>query len=66
MARAYCGRVCLQHRDGDWRLDPEVGGGGEEHLLFDTGAMRAPAGLIGGPPIFARTVDPETRRTLGL
>jgi uncharacterized cupin superfamily protein len=26
---------------GDWRPDPEVGGGAEEHVLFDDGAMRA-------------------------
>jgi quercetin dioxygenase-like cupin family protein len=25
----------------DWRPDPEVGSGAEEHVLFDTGAMRA-------------------------
>jgi quercetin dioxygenase-like cupin family protein len=25
----------------DWRADPEIGGGAEEHVLFDTGAMRA-------------------------
>ena len=25
----------------DWSPDPEVGGGAEEHLLFDNGAMRA-------------------------
>jgi quercetin dioxygenase-like cupin family protein len=25
----------------DWRDDPEIGGGAEEHVLFDTGAMRA-------------------------
>jgi quercetin dioxygenase-like cupin family protein len=25
----------------DWKPDPEVGGGAEEHVLFDTGAMRA-------------------------
>ena len=25
----------------DWRPDPEVGGGAEEHVLFDTGTMRA-------------------------
>ena len=25
----------------DWQPDPEVGGGAEEHVLFDTGAMRA-------------------------
>jgi hypothetical protein len=24
-----------------WRSDPEVGGGAEEHVLFDTGDMRA-------------------------
>jgi uncharacterized cupin superfamily protein len=24
-----------------WRSDPEVGGGAEEHVLFDTGEMRA-------------------------
>jgi uncharacterized cupin superfamily protein len=25
----------------DWRSDPEVGGGAGEHVLFDTGTMRA-------------------------
>jgi hypothetical protein len=25
----------------EWRPDPEVGGGAEEHVLFDNGAMRA-------------------------
>jgi quercetin dioxygenase-like cupin family protein len=25
----------------EWRPDPEIGGGAEEHVLFDTGAMRA-------------------------
>ena len=25
----------------DWQADLEVGGGAEEHVLFDTGAMRA-------------------------
>ena len=25
----------------DWQSDPEIGGGAEEHVLFDTGAMRA-------------------------
>src|SRR3954454_1860544 len=25
----------------DWRPDPEIGGGAEEHVLFDNGAMRA-------------------------
>ena len=25
----------------EWRADPEIGGGAEEHVLFDTGAMRA-------------------------
>ena len=25
----------------DWSPDPEIGGGAEEHVLFDTGAMRA-------------------------
>jgi len=25
----------------DWQPDLEVGGGAEEHVLFDTGAMRA-------------------------
>jgi uncharacterized cupin superfamily protein len=24
-----------------WRADPEVGGGAEEHVLFNTGTMRA-------------------------
>jgi uncharacterized cupin superfamily protein len=24
-----------------WRSDPEIGGGAEEHVLFDTGNMRA-------------------------
>ncbi len=25
----------------EWRADPEIGGGAEEHVLFDTGTMRA-------------------------
>jgi len=25
----------------EWRPDPEIGGGAEEHVLFDTGTMRA-------------------------
>jgi quercetin dioxygenase-like cupin family protein len=25
----------------EWRDDPEIGGGAEEHVLFDNGAMRA-------------------------
>ncbi len=25
----------------DWQPDPEVGGGAEEHVLFDVGAVRA-------------------------
>ncbi|HVQ88380.1 MAG TPA: cupin domain-containing protein [Actinomycetes bacterium] len=25
----------------DWQSDPEVGGGAEEHVLFDTGSLRA-------------------------
>ena len=25
----------------EWRTDPEIGGGSEEHVLFDTGTMRA-------------------------
>ena len=25
----------------EWRADPEIGGGAEEHVLFDTGDMRA-------------------------
>ena len=25
----------------EWRTDPEIGGGAEEHVLFDTGTMRA-------------------------
>jgi quercetin dioxygenase-like cupin family protein len=25
----------------EWQPDPEIGGGAEEHVLFDTGAMRA-------------------------
>jgi quercetin dioxygenase-like cupin family protein len=37
----------------DWRPDPEVGGGAEEHVLFDTGAMRA------GLTRFASNADPE-------
>lgn len=39
---------------GDWRSDPEVGGGAEEHVLVDTGVMRAgltrfPANADPGP-----------------
>jgi uncharacterized cupin superfamily protein len=41
----------------DWRPDPEVGGGAEEHVLFDTGALSAglsrfsrDAGLPDPPP----------------
>jgi quercetin dioxygenase-like cupin family protein len=37
----------------DWRADPEVGGGAEEHVLFDNGAMRA------GLTRFASDADPE-------
>jgi uncharacterized cupin superfamily protein len=36
----------------DWRPDPEVGGGAEEHVLFDDGAMRA------GLTRFATDADP--------
>jgi uncharacterized cupin superfamily protein len=36
----------------DWRPDPEVGGGAEEHVLFDDGAMRA------GLTRFAADADP--------
>jgi hypothetical protein len=25
----------------EWQADPEIGGGAEEHVLFDTGTMRA-------------------------
>jgi quercetin dioxygenase-like cupin family protein len=25
----------------EWQPDPEIGGGAEEHVLFDTGALRA-------------------------
>jgi hypothetical protein len=25
----------------EWQADPEIGGGAEEHVLVDTGAMRA-------------------------
>src|SRR5215213_910855 len=25
----------------EWQADPEIGGGAEEHLLFDSGTMRA-------------------------
>jgi len=25
----------------EWQDDPEIGGGAEEHVLFDTGTMRA-------------------------
>jgi|SRR4051794_20576688 quercetin dioxygenase-like cupin family protein len=25
----------------EWRPDPEIGGGAEEHVLFDNGSMRA-------------------------
>lgn len=37
----------------DWRVDPEVGGGAEEHVLFDTGAMRA------GLTRFSAEADPD-------
>jgi uncharacterized cupin superfamily protein len=37
----------------EWRADPEVGGGAEEHVLFDNGAMRA------GLSRFASDADPE-------
>jgi len=36
-----------------WQPDPEVGGGAEEHVLFDAGAMRA------GPTRFSRDADPN-------
>jgi len=36
----------------EWRPDPEVGGGAEEHVLFDNGAMRA------GLTRFASNADP--------
>ena len=25
----------------EWQTDPEIGGGAKEHVLFDTGTMRA-------------------------
>jgi uncharacterized cupin superfamily protein len=37
----------------DWRPDPEVGGGAEEHVLFETGAMRA------GLTRFSEEADPN-------
>jgi quercetin dioxygenase-like cupin family protein len=37
----------------EWQADPEVGGGAEEHVLVDTGAMRA------GLSRFASDADPE-------
>ncbi len=40
----------------DWRSDPEVGGGAEEHELFDTGDMRA------GLTRFSADADPEPPR----
>jgi uncharacterized cupin superfamily protein len=37
----------------DWHPDPEVGGGAEEHVLFETGAMRA------GLTRFTKYADPH-------
>ena len=37
----------------DWRADPEVGGGAEEHVLSDTGDMRA------GLSRFTADADPD-------
>ena len=37
----------------EWRPDPEIGGGAEEHVLIDTGAMRA------GLSRFASDADPQ-------
>jgi quercetin dioxygenase-like cupin family protein len=37
----------------EWRSDPEIGGGAEEHVLVDTGGMRA------GLSRFASDADPE-------
>src|SRR5215213_8146487 len=37
----------------EWRPDPEIGGGAEEHVLIDTGAMRA------GLSRFAADADPQ-------
>ena len=44
----------------EWRPDPEVGGGAEEHVLFDNGAMRAgltrfAANADSAPPPWALT-----------
>ena len=36
----------------DWKPDLEIGGGAEEHVLFDTGALRA------GLTQFSTEVDP--------
>ena len=37
----------------EWQSDPEIGGGAEEHVLVDTGAMRA------GLSRFASDADPQ-------
>ena len=37
----------------EWQSDPEIGGGAEEHVLVDTGAMRA------GLSRFTSDADPE-------
>jgi len=37
----------------DWQSDPEIGGGAEEHVLVDSGAMRV------GLSRFASDADPQ-------